>query len=65
MGNIRGDVNKMRYRPRNTLTIGFVGHCRIDDLSQVKESIENLPGFKLVFFKTTSGRIWLTVSDSE
>lgn len=41
------------------VTIGIVGHCDIEDLSRLKQVIQELEGFDLVFFKTSSGRLWI------
>lgn len=42
-----------------TVTVGFVGHISIEHLQTLKESIESIPEFDLVFFKTSSGRLWI------
>lgn len=42
-----------------TLTVAFVGHIPIELLQTLKESIESIPEFDLVFFKTSSGRLWI------
>ena len=47
------------------LTVGFVGHIPINLLSTLKESIETIPEFDLVFFKTSSGRLWIKEGDNE
>ncbi len=41
------------------MTLGVIGRCNIDDLSQIKKQIEEIPGFRVVFFKTASGRLWV------
>ncbi len=43
----------------SVVTVGIVGHCSIETLQTIKETIENLPAFDLVIFKTTSSKLWL------
>jgi len=45
------------------VTIGIVGHCDIDNLARIKQILENLEGFDLVFFKTSSGKLWIKEGD--
>ena len=49
-------IKKDKY---NVLTIGIVGHCEIDRLASFKNIIENFAGFNVVFFKSSSGRLWI------
>ena len=41
------------------VTVAFVGHIPIELLQTLKESIESISGFDVVFFKTSSGRLWI------
>ena len=59
---------KIRENKRlfNTVvTIGIVGHCPIDELSEIKKIFENLGYFDLVFFKTSSGKLWIKEGDEQ
>ena len=42
-----------------SVTLGIVGHCPIEELSEMKRVIESLSFFDLVFFKTSSGKLWI------
>ena len=48
----------------DVMTIGFVGHCGIENLANVKKAVEKINGFRLVHFKTTSGKFWLKETNS-
>lgn len=54
----------MKDKSYETITIGFVGHCPILALSEIKTTIEKIPSFKLVFFKTSSGKLWIQEGDN-
>lgn len=41
------------------LVIGVVGHCPVEKLSQLKEFLETLEGFEVIFFKVGSGKLWI------
>lgn len=43
----------------DSVVVGFVGHVSIDDLKNFKDMIENIPYFHMVFFKTSSNRLWI------
>ncbi len=43
----------------NVIVIGFVGHTTIESLVQIKREIESLPNLKIIFFKTSSSKLWL------
>ena len=53
----------MYNKNHKMMTLGVIGRCDIDDLSQIKKHIEEIPGFRVVFFKTTSGRLWIRIED--
>ena len=54
---------KFKIRKENgfdmPVTIGFVGHIPLVQLQLLKKAIEGVPDFDLVFFKTSSGRLWI------
>lgn len=45
------------------ITIGIVGHTSIEDLPQLKKTLENISGFKIIFFRTSSGKLWIREGD--
>lgn len=53
----------MKDKSYDTVTIGFVGHCNILSLFDIKKAVEKIPNFDLIFFKTTSGKLWIKESD--
>ena len=54
----------MERKNDNVIVIGFVGHTTIESLAQIKKEIENLPNFKIVFFKTSSDKLWIKEGDA-
>ena len=48
-----------------SVTVGIVGHCTIDNLQELKRLLETIPGFDLVFFKTSSGRLWIKEGEDD
>ena len=46
------------------VTVGIVGHCPIEKLPELKHAIEAVSDFDLVFFKTSSGRLWIKDGDN-
>jgi hypothetical protein len=45
---------------KDSLSIGFIGHCSVERISEVKRFVESeIPGFHLVFFKVSSSKLWL------
>ena len=48
----------------NDIVIAFVGHAHIEDLADIKKAVEALPGFKVVFFKTSSDKLWIQEGDA-
>jgi len=45
---------------KNDLTIAFVGHCSVDKVSEIKRLVESeIPDFHLIFFKASSGKLWV------
>ena len=47
----------------NDIVIAFVGHTTIDAVADIKKAVECLPGFKVVFFKTSSDKLWIKEGD--
>lgn len=47
-----------------SVTVGFVGHIPIEFLQELKETLGALHEFDLVFFKTSSGRLWIKEGDA-
>lgn len=41
------------------VTVGFVGHIPIEFLQDLKKVVESIPEFDVIFFKTSSGRLWI------
>lgn len=51
----KANLEKKRY----DVVIGFVGHTEIELLPQIKRTVENISGFNLIFFKTSSNKLLL------
>lgn len=49
----------------NDIVIAFVGHAVIEDLADIKKAVESIPGFKTVFFKTSSDKLWIKEGDEK
>ena len=41
------------------LVVGLVGHCQVDALPKLKEFLDTLEGFEIIFFKVGSGKLWI------
>lgn len=54
----------MQNKRYKMMTLGVVGRVDINDLSRIKNAIEEIPGFRVVFFKAASGRLWVKIEDS-
>lgn len=50
---------------KDTLAVGIVGHVSIDDLEDFKTLIEHTPYIKIIFFKTSSEKLWIQEGDYE
>lgn len=48
----------------NTIVVGFIGHTTIENLAFIKKQVEQLPGLKIVFFKTSSDKLWIKEGDA-
>jgi len=44
---------------KTSVVVGVVGHIKPSDLSEFTEVIEGLPYFHIVFFKTSSEKLWI------
>lgn len=49
----------------NKVVVGIVGHVSIDDLKDLKHLVENISFFKIIFFKTSSEKLWIKEGDRE
>jgi len=49
----------------NDIVIAFVGHSTIEALADIKKAVESLPGFKVVFFKTSSDKLWIKEGEED
>lgn len=47
------------------LTIAFVGHLSLEYLSDFKKYIESYKELDLVFFKTSSGKLWIKEGNND
>jgi hypothetical protein len=43
----------------SVVTLAFVGHCPIELLQSIKEQLNEISGFDVVFFKVSSGKLWI------
>ena len=41
------------------VVVGIIGHTDIDLLPEIKKYFENLDGFRLVYFKTSSEKLYI------
>ncbi len=48
----------------NDVVIAFVGHAVIEDLASIKKAVESISDFKVVFFKTSSDKLWIMEGDA-
>ena len=54
----------MGCKEHDVIVVGFVGHTTIESLVQIKNEIEHLPNFKIIFFKTSSDKLWIKEGDA-
>jgi len=45
------------------ITVGFVVHVPVENLSDLKKAVSGVPGITPVFFKTSAGRLWIREGD--
>ena len=48
----------------NLVVVAFVGHTSIENLALIKRQVEQIPGLKIVFFKTSSDKLWIKEGDA-
>jgi hypothetical protein len=41
------------------VVVGFVGHTNVENLAEIKHLIENIDGLNLIFFKTSSKKLYI------
>lgn len=41
------------------IVVGIIGHVDIENLTQIKDFFEKLEGFTLVYFKTSSEKLYI------
>lgn len=49
-------INKINAQ----ITVGFVGHTSIDFLPELKNILEKLDGFRVIYFTTSSQKLFIT-----
>jgi hypothetical protein len=50
----------------DSLSVGFIGHCSVEKLSEIKKFVETeIPGFHLVFFKVSSTKLWIKEGEEQ
>ena len=45
------------------MVVGMVGHIPVEQLAELKRYLRDLEGFRLVFFKTSTGRLYIKEGD--
>jgi hypothetical protein len=53
----------MQEKYHQMITLGVIGRCDINDLQHIKKDIEKITGFRVVFFKAASGRLWVRMEE--
>jgi len=49
----------MKSRINAPVVVGVVGHAEIEILPEVKRVLENIDGFRVIFFKTSSQKLYI------
>ena len=47
------------------IVIGFIGHVHPIFLEEVKTKVETIPHLKIVFYKESSGKLWIVSGDEK
>ena len=47
------------------VVVGIIGHTDIEKLPEIKVFFENLNGFRLIYFKTSSEKLYIKEGDNE
>ena len=42
-----------------TITVGIVGHCKLEALTRIKQFFQEQKDFDVVYIKATSGKLWI------
>lgn len=50
----------MKNKINAPVILGIVGHTDVDNLAKIKKILENIDGFKIIFFKTSSEKLFIT-----
>ena len=45
------------------MTIGIVCHSPLENLTKLKNAVKSVDGTSLIFFRVSSGKIWLKEGD--
>lgn len=60
-------MNEEKIKKENNfnipVTVGMVGHIPIQQTKELKEAVETIKDFDLVFFKISNGRLWIKEGD--
>ena len=62
---MEGEIRQEKNGFDVIVTIGIVGHCPLERLQELKRTLEAISDFDLVFFKTSSGKLWIKEGDDE
>jgi len=49
----------MKNKINAPVVVGIIGHSDIDLLPEIKHTLENLNGFKIIYFKTSSEKLFI------
>lgn len=49
----------------SSIVVAFVGHSTIEALAHIKKQVEQIRDFKIVFFKTSSDKLWIKEGDEK
>jgi len=49
----------MKNKINAPVVVGVIGHSNIDFLADIKHTLETLDGFKIIYFKTSSEKLYI------
>lgn len=49
----------MENTKQEKIVLAVVGHCNPDFIQQIKNTIETIPHFKVIFLKTSQGKLYI------
>lgn len=49
----------MKNKINAPVVVGIIGHSDIDFLPEIKHTLEHLDGFKIIYFKTSSEKLYI------